>query len=53
MTNTPSTNAPKPASPAVPVRRDWAKPVLDILELAKAENQAGTLTDNHGLHKST
>lgn len=37
MTNTTSTNAQQPASPAVPYLRDWTKPALDILALGDAE----------------
>jgi hypothetical protein len=52
MTNTPSTNAQHPASPTVP-RREWKKPVLDILALAEAQGGRSHVADGHSHHKST
>lgn len=51
MTNTTSTNA-QPASPTVPQRKDWTKPVIDILSLAIAEHNAGRTGDGLNGHKS-
>lgn len=51
MTNPPSTNA-QPASPNVPQRREWTKPVLDILALANAEQGLSFVNDHKGHHKS-
>ncbi len=38
MNNTASTNAQQQASQPVKQRKDWTKPVLDILELESAEH---------------
>jgi hypothetical protein len=53
MTNTPSTNAQHPASPTIPQRREWKKPVLDILELVDAQHGTATTHDFNGKHKSS
>jgi hypothetical protein len=53
MTNTPSTNAQHPASPTVPERREWKKPVLDILALVDAQHGGASLHDQFGKHKSS
>jgi hypothetical protein len=52
MTNAPSTNAQHPASAIVPQRREWKKPMLDILALADAEHGPYKVRDGIGLHKS-
>jgi hypothetical protein len=52
MTNAPSTNAQHPASPTAPQRREWKKPMLDILALADAEHGTGTNHDAIARHKS-
>ena len=52
MTITPSMNAQHPASANVPQRREWKKPVLDILSLEDAQNGPYHLFDGHGKHKS-
>jgi hypothetical protein len=52
MTITPSMNAQHPASASVPQRREWKKPVLDILSLENAEHGRWTLFDGAGKHKS-
>jgi hypothetical protein len=48
MTNTTSTNAQQPAQSAAPRRRQWTKPVLDILELADAQQGRKFAGDGHG-----
>jgi hypothetical protein len=53
MINTPSLNAQHPASTIVPQRREWKKPVLDILALADAEHGIGSLHDGKASHKSS
>ena len=52
MTNAPTTNAQHPASPTGPQRREWKKPMLDILSLADAQHGQTHLHDALGLHKS-
>ncbi len=52
MTNTPSMNAQHLASAIAPQRREWKKPVLDILSLADAEHGVGHVPDGLGKHKS-
>ena len=52
MTNTPSTNAQHQASLSVPSRKDWTKPVLDILALANAEHGFSHINDRLNSHKS-
>ncbi len=52
MTNTTSRSAKHPASPSIPVRRDWTKPVLDILALANAEFNHGRVNDGLSQRKS-
>jgi hypothetical protein len=52
MTNTPSMNAQHPASTSVPQRREWKKPVLDILSLEDAQHGPYHLFDGQGKHKS-
>ena len=52
MTNTTSTNAQHPASLTAPIRRDWSKPVLDILALANAEHGFSHVSDRLNSHKS-
>ncbi|HZD77277.1 MAG TPA: hypothetical protein VE218_09745 [Acidobacteriaceae bacterium] len=51
MTNTPSMNAQQ-ASATVPQRREWKKPVIDILSLEDAQAGVGTNHDFQGKHKS-
>jgi hypothetical protein len=52
MTNTPSMNAQHPASASVPEKREWKKPVLDILSLEDAQHGPWTLFDGVSKHKS-
>ena len=52
MTNAPSMNAQNPASAIVPQRREWKKPVLDILALTDAQHGHGTVHDGFHQHKS-
>lgn len=52
MTNTPSMNAQHPASAIVPQRREWKKPVLDILALADAQLGHNHVHDGVHTHKS-
>jgi hypothetical protein len=52
MTNTPSTNAQHPASASTPQRREWKKPVLDILSLEDAQHGKFHLFDGNSFHKS-
>jgi hypothetical protein len=52
MTNTPSVNAKHPASAIAPQRREWKKPVLDILSLADAEHGMSHVHDGLNSHKS-
>lgn len=52
MTNAPNTNAQHPASAIAQQRREWKKPVLDILALADAEGGKGRVHDAFGAHKS-
>jgi hypothetical protein len=52
MTNTTSTNAKHQASHPVRTRKDWSKPVLDILELDSAEHGPKPLGDALGGHRS-
>jgi hypothetical protein len=51
MTNTPSMTAPRPASISVP-KREWKKPVLDILSLEEAEHGGVRNHDFLGRHHS-
>ena len=52
MTNTLNMNAQSPASASVPQRREWKKPVIDILSLEEAQHGTGTNHDFNGHHKS-
>jgi hypothetical protein len=52
MTNAPNRNAQHPASAIVPQKREWKKPVLDILALADAEHGVSHINDATGKHKS-
>ena len=52
MTNTLKMNAQHPASASVPQRREWKKPVLDILSLEDAQAGPFHLFDGQGKHKS-
>jgi hypothetical protein len=53
MINTPSLNAQHPASAIIPQRREWKKPVLDILALADAEHGVAGTHDGKFAHKSS
>lgn len=53
MTNAPNMNAQHPASATIPQKREWKKPVLDILSLEDAQHGGVTLHDSFGRHKST
>jgi hypothetical protein len=52
MTNAPSMNAHNPASAIVPPKREWKKPVLDILALADAQGGHHTTHDGIDKHRS-
>ena len=52
MTSTLNVNAQHPASASVPQRREWKKPVIDILSLEDAQAGVGTNHDFQGKHKS-
>jgi hypothetical protein len=52
MTNAPSMNAQDPVSATVPQRREWKKPVLDILTLADAQGGHHTAHDAAAFHRS-
>jgi hypothetical protein len=52
MTTAPSTNAQHPASAIPPQRREWKKPVLDILALADAQLGHNHVHDGVHTHKS-
>jgi len=52
MTNAPSMSAQYPASTMVPQRREWKKPVLDILALADAQGGHSHVHDGIDKHKS-
>jgi hypothetical protein len=53
MKNAPSMNTQYPASPNVAPRREWKKPMLDILALADAQHGQGFVHDGHiSKHKS-
>jgi hypothetical protein len=45
-------NAQHPASAIVPQRREWKKPVLDILVLADAQHGVSHVHDGIDKHKS-
>jgi hypothetical protein len=49
MTTAPGLNAQHQASTTFPHKREWKKPVLDILDLADA--QGGHFTNPDGVHK--
>jgi len=51
MTNAPSMNAQHPAS-AIAQKREWKKPVLDILALADAQSGHSHQHDGLNKHKS-
>ena len=51
MTNAPSMNAQHPAS-ATAQKREWKKPMLDILALAEAQHGHGSTHDGAIKHKS-
>jgi hypothetical protein len=52
MTNTLKMNAQHPASASVPQKREWKKPVIDILSLEDAQAGTGTNHDFSGKHRS-
>ena len=52
MTSTLNVNAQHPASASVPQRREWKKPVIDILSLEDAQAGVGTNHDFSGKHRS-
>jgi hypothetical protein len=52
MTNTPSTNAQHQGSTISPQKREWKKPVLDILALADARFGHSHVHDAASKHKS-
>ncbi|HEX6770742.1 MAG TPA: hypothetical protein VF126_01865 [Acidobacteriaceae bacterium] len=52
MTIAPSLNAQHPASPSLPQKREWRKPVIDILDLADAQHGASHVHDALNKHKS-
>jgi hypothetical protein len=52
MTNAPSISAQHPAPAIVPQRREWKKPVLDILALADARYGQSHVHDGATKHKS-
>jgi hypothetical protein len=52
MTNAPSTNAQQQASFAALERKDWKRPVLDVLALANAEHGQSHVHDAVLTHKS-
>jgi hypothetical protein len=52
MTNTPNTNWQHQASSEALQRKDWKKPVLDVLALADAEAGRGFVNDRLNAHKS-
>ena len=52
MTDAPSTNAQQQASSTAMERKDWKKPVLDVLALASAESGTASIYDGHSKHKS-
>jgi hypothetical protein len=51
MTNTPTMSAQHPASASVP-KREWKKPVLDILSLEDAQHGGARNHDFLGRHHS-
>lgn len=52
MTKAPHMNAQHSASPTLPEKREWKKPVLDILILADAQHGPWVIHDGPGKHKS-
>ena len=52
MTNAPSLNAQHTASATFPQKREWKKPVLDILDLADAQHGVSHVHDALNKHKS-
>lgn len=52
MTDAPNTNAQHAASATCPKRREWTRPVLDILALADAEHGRSHVSDGLNSHKS-
>jgi hypothetical protein len=52
MTNTPSTNAQHQGSTISPQKREWKKPVLDILALTDAQHGHAVVHDGFTKHKS-
>jgi hypothetical protein len=52
MTNAPSMNAQHQGSTIPPQRREWKKPVLDILALANAQHGRSSTHDGFSKHKS-
>jgi hypothetical protein len=52
MTDAPSTNAQQQASSTVLERKDWKRPVLDVLALATAEHGGSSVHDGALKHKS-
>lgn len=52
MTDAPSTNGQQQASSPALERKDWKRPVLDILALANAEHGLNGVSDRTKFHKS-
>lgn len=52
MTSTLNVNAQDPASASVPKKREWTKPVMDILSLEDAQAGHFTNHDFSGKHRS-
>jgi hypothetical protein len=52
MTNDPNTNAKHQASSTVLERKDWKRPMLDVLALANAEHGQAHVHDGALSHKS-
>ncbi len=52
MKDAPSTNAQHPASAIVAQKREWKKPMLDILALADAQGGQSHVHDGVNKHKS-
>lgn len=52
MTSAPILNAQHQASPNLPQKREWKRPVLDILDLADAQGGHFVVHDGQAKHKS-
>lgn len=52
MINAPGLNAQHMASPSSAQKREWKKPVLDILDLADAQHGVSHVHDALNKHKS-